>query len=110
MAFWLEDGRVRKKALTLIEWFKVSRPKVLAYDDQIGRLAAGRIGLAEGSGQYYFSSNRTFDLGIPGCSFGAFGVGTGAAWEMGRAEEAIRARIRTGLDLLTCLPACLRDC
>lgn len=62
MAFWLEDGACEEKALTRSEWFKVLRPKILAYDGRIGSFAAGGIGLAEGSGQYYFSSNRTFDL------------------------------------------------
>jgi hypothetical protein len=38
MAFWLEDGACEEKALTRSEWFKVLRPKILAYDDGIGAL------------------------------------------------------------------------
>ena len=60
---FLAGGRAwEKKALTRSEWFKASRPEILAYNDQIGSFADGGIGLAEGSGQYYFSSNRIFDL------------------------------------------------
>jgi len=40
MAFWLENGRVRKKALTRIQWSKVSRPQNSRTLTQIGRLAA----------------------------------------------------------------------
>lgn len=43
-----------------------------------GQIGCGCVGLVESSGQYYSSSSRTFNLGIPGSSFRAPGVGTGA--------------------------------
>ena len=88
--FWLEDGRVRKKALTRIEWSKASRPPKLAYADQIGRLAAGvqdwpravsNITLAA-AGPSTLESLESLDLrtGRRIRSLGALGVGAGAAW------------------------------
>ncbi|KAE9380137.1 hypothetical protein N431DRAFT_124501 [Stipitochalara longipes BDJ] len=84
MAFWLENGRVRKKALTQIEWSKVLRPRILAYDDQIGRLAAGVQDWPRAVSNITLAAAGPFDLGIPGTPgssfFGALGVGRGAAW------------------------------
>jgi hypothetical protein len=84
MAFWLEDGACEREGVDtnrmVVGLRRQGLTKDLAYNDQIVQIGGRTSRIGRSSGQYYFTSSRTFRPWNPwilGSSFGALGVRDG---------------------------------